>query len=192
LNFVFDVGNVLVEYEPVEYLEKLFSDRLLAQKMFETIFKCPEWLLMDMGKLTHDEATVIFCEREPEYTDEIVYAIKNVNRMFNPISGTIEHIPKIKKAGHRIFYLSNIHNEIRDFLMSEHKYFTLFDGGVFSCDVGVIKPSPEIYRYFIDKYSLIPNECLFFDDMTDNVEAAEKEGIKSILFSTADCVLPFI
>ena len=192
MNFIFDIGNVLVDYKPIEYLENMFSDHSLVEKMNSAIFKSPEWLYMDQGKLSHDEAIDIFCKRMPEYKYSILQVMQSVNDIFTPIPKTIELLPKIKESGHGLYYLSNIHKEIRDFLLENHEYYRLFDGGVFSCDVKSTKPSPKIYRSLIERYWLTPKDCLFFDDMEENVAAAEKEGIKGILFTTADCVLPFM
>jgi len=192
LNFVFDVGNVLVEYEPLVYLRGLFADESVVEKMYAIVFGSPEWLTMDEGLLTHDEAVERFIAREPEFEAEICQVMQKVNEMFTPKSETIELLPRLKELGHGIYYLSNIHMEIRDFLLENHEYFEMFDGGVFSCDIKAIKPSPEIYHHLINKYQLIPEECVFFDDMDANVAAAEKEGIKGILFTTAECVLDFI
>jgi len=188
MNFIFDVGNVLVSYKPKVYLEGLFSDEALAERLNDIIFKSPEWLLMDRGVMTHNEATQVFCAREPELQSAIREAMRNVNDIFTPINETIELLPVVKQAGHRLYYLSNIHKEIRDFLLLNHAYFSLFNGGVFSCDVHLTKPSPEIYRHLIDKCQLVPEECLFFDDVEENVSAAEKEGLKGVLFTTAHCV----
>jgi len=192
MNFIFDIGNVLVEYQPVAFLESLFTDKAIVEKMNDTIFKSAEWLDMDRGMYTHDEAVDIYCEREPGFEADIIKTMQNVNRMFAPKLEIIELLPDIKGAGHGLFYLSNIHREIRDCILAEHEYFKLFDGGIFSCDVKVIKPSPEIYRHLIGKYQLIPSECIFFDDMEANVSAAEKEGIKGVLFTTAECILDFL
>ena len=192
MNFIFDVGNVLVEYAPVVYLRRLFSDEDLINKMVNVIFKSPEWLQMDEGFLLHKEATEIFCKREPEYIDAIKTVMQNFDKTFFPLSDTINLLPEIKKAGHDLYYLSNIHVEIRDHLVNNHDFFDLFIGGVFSCDINHIKPSPEIYRYLLTTYSLNPQDCVFFDDMEENVEAAEKEGIKSVHFTTAECVLKFM
>jgi len=192
LNFIFDVGNVLVDYEPVVYLEGLFSDKKLIEKLNITIFKSPEWLDMDHGIYTHEEAIDMYCEREPELEPEIFRTMRNVNKMFSPKPETLELLPRIKEAGHGLFYLSNIHREIRDYLLAELECFNLFDGGVFSCDVKAIKPSPEIYRCFLRKYRLNPSECVFFDDMEANVSAAEREGIKGVLFTTAECILDYL
>jgi len=202
LNIVFDIGNVLVDYRPEIYVNALFPDASLADKINEIIFKSPEWLDMDRGMLTHKEAIEIFCKREPALAPAIRHTMQRYCEMFDPaqafcktfiaIQDTIDLLPRIKEQGHGLYYLSNMHYETRDFLLENHSFFDKFDGGVFSCDVNVIKPSPEIYRYFLQKYQLKPEECVFFDDMEENVSAAEKEGIKSVLFTTADCVLEYL
>lgn len=62
----------------------------------------------------------------------------------------------------------------------------------FSCDIHITKPSSKIYHYFLKAYKLSPKNCLFFDDVQENVEAAQKEGINSVLFTSVECVKPFI
>jgi len=192
MNFIFDLGNVLLEFMPDRYLRSIISDPEIVEKMNATIFKSPDWLVMDHGLLSREDATAIFCEREPEYEDEIRQIMQGVNSMFIQKPESIALLPDIKKSGHKLYYLSNMQKEIRDYLLENHEYLKLFDGGVFSCDVNYIKPAPEIYRILLEKYDLVPGECVFFDDMPENVAAAEKEGIKSILFTTAECVLKFI
>ena len=108
------------------------------------------------------------------------------------ISGTIEILPEIKKCGHTLYYLSNYHNELRNYIIDRYSFFSFFDGGVFSCDVQTIKPEPEIYRRFLYVYRLSPKECIFFDDMNENVEAARSEGINSVLFTGVECIKPFL
>jgi len=192
VDFIFDFGNVLVDFKPGVYLKSLFTDNSLVDKMNSLIFLSPEWLIMDRGLLTHDEAIDIFSAREPEYRAEIRRTINNANDIVSRINETIDLLPKIKSAGHGLYYLSNMQKEIREYLLNNHEYISIFDGGVFSCDVNMIKPSSEIYRHLLDKYGLTPEECIFFDDVLENVAAAEKEGIKGVLFTTADCVLDFI
>ena len=192
MNFILDLGNVVIYYTPDIYLESLFSDKDVVDKLFKTIFKSPEWLDMDRGILTHEEATDIYCAREPELQAEIHKVMSNFDKTFTPIYDTVKLLPKIKEQGHKLYFLSNMQIEIRDHLVETYDFFDLFEGGVFSCDIHFIKPSPEIYRHLLGKYNLDPSECLFFDDMEENVSAAEKEGIKSVLFTTAECIKSFL
>jgi len=202
LNFIFDIGNVLIDYRPEIYVNALFPDKSLAEKINDIIFRSPEWLDMDKGVLTHKKATEIFCKREPVFKSAVRHTMQNYCKMFDPsqdfcktfiaMQDTIDLLPRINELGYGLYFLSNMHKETRNYLLENHDFFDMFDGGVFSCDVHVIKPSPEIYRHFLQKYKLNPKECIFFDDMEENVTAAEKEGIKSVLFTTADCVLDYL
>ena len=192
MNFIFDLGNVLVNYKPFIYLENLFPDESLVNKLYETIFRSREWLYMDQGLLTFDEATDIFCAREPKLRSAILCAMRNVNDIFTPIQETVDLLPAIKESGRGLYYLSNIQVEIRDYLLEKYEFLYLFDGGVFSCDIHMLKPSPGIYRHLMEKYRLNPEDCLFFDDIPDNVEAAEKEGMGGVLFTTAQCVKSYL
>jgi len=187
MNYIFDIGNVLVTYEPEKYLEGLFTDKTAIDLILKGVYYSDEWQIADEGKLTRDEMTKIFCERLPQYKDEIISLMKNVNDMFKPLN-TMELLPKIKAAGHKLYYLSNITFDVRDYIVETYDVFKLFEGGIFSCDDRIIKPNPEIYQLLLKRYNLNASECIFFDDLEKNIAAAEKEGIKSVLFTSADCV----
>ena len=192
MNFVFDIGNVLIDFKPMPFLEGLFPDPLLRDKMYETVFQSPEWEEMDRGTVTHEEATAVFCGRESGFEREIRHTMQHLKDMLTPISDTVAWLPEIKEAGHGLYYLSNIHRELRDYVVRQYPFFSLFDGGVFSCDVHMIKPAADIYLHLLERYALDPGTCLFFDDMEANIEAAHREGIRGVLFRDAACVEPFL
>ena len=192
MNFIFDIGNVLIDFKPDIFVKKLFTEQIIAEKILATIFGAPEWLKMDQGLLTHPEAIDIFSAREPGYQAEIRHTMERVTDMLIPMIETVELLPRIKTSGHSLYYLSNYHKELSEYILGKYDFFDLFDGGVFSCDIRVNKPSPEIYRFLLEKYMLPASDCVFFDDMTENVLAAEKEGIKGILFTGAECVKRFL
>ena len=68
--------------------------------------------------------------------------------------------------------------------MSGYDFFTEVDGGVFSYQERVIKPDEKIYHILLDRYALLPEETLFFDDNAENIAAAQRIGIHGILFTT--------
>lgn len=192
MNFIFDVGNVLLEFSPESFLGGLFSDTELVNTMNRVIFKSEEWEKLDQGVLTHAQATDIFCAREPNFETAIHLTMQNLKSMMPPMPETITLLPKVKAAGHKLYYLSNYHKEIRDYVVREHSFWELFDGGVFSCDIHVTKPSPRIYHHLLDTYNLTPGDCVFFDDVEENVAAACDVGIHGVLFTGAECVKAFI
>ena len=191
MNFIFDVGDVLIQYKPLVYLKSLFTDETMINRLHEAIFKSPEWLKMDEGVLSHKDGIEIFCKREPELKDEIhlVMDMKNYGETLIPLHETIDLLPKIKDSGHDLYYLSNMHTETKAFLLKNNDFFNLFDGGIFSCDINQRKPFPEIYRHLLKEYSLTPIDCIFFDDMNENTKAAEKEGMKGVIYTGAASVI---
>jgi len=192
MNFIFDIGNVLINFKPIVFLETLFNEQIVIDKLNKTIFMSPEWLKLDQGVITPQEAQEIFYIREPNYRAEIQLTMSKLKDMLTPIPETIKLLPQIKNLGHKLYYLSNYHKELSRYIFNEYSFFSLFDGGVFSCDIHVIKPSSEIYRHLLQKYKLSPKDSLFFDDMEQNIVAAQKEGINGILFTDAKCVKPFL
>lgn len=192
MNFIFDIGNVLVTYNPKAYLEELFPNSSVIEKLGKIVFLGSEWENMDNGNMTHLEALASFCARAPELEPEICHTMENIFRLFSPINETVCLLPEIKKAGHSLYLLSNIHAEVRDYLLSEYEFFRVFEGGAFSCDIHRQKPDPGIYKHLLEKYSLNPNECIFFDDIEENVIAAQNEGIMGVHFTGAQCIVPLL
>jgi putative hydrolase of the HAD superfamily len=60
------------------------------------------------------------------------------------------------------------------------------DGGIFSCNVKLIKPNKRIYEKLFDMYNLIPSECVFIDDNPDNIKTANELSLNTIHFCGYD------
>ena len=90
-----------------------------------------------------------------------------------------ELVRKLKSRGYCVYYLSNIPEDVLDFL-TERDLKGLFDGGVASCEVHINKPDPRIYKALLDKYQLKAGESVFIDDRLENVQAAFRLGFAGI------------
>lgn len=192
MNFVFDVGNVLIDFRPMQLLTELFSDSSVRDRIYMTVFCGEEWVLLDKGQMTHSQAQEIFCKREADLTYEILLVMSHLRDLLTPINNTIALLPKVLERGHRLFYLSNYHLELRDYILDQYQFFKMFEGGVFSCDIHVTKPDPYIYRYFLKQYMLNPKDSILFDDMIENVNAAIEIGMKGVIFDTAESLKPYL
>jgi putative hydrolase of the HAD superfamily len=95
----------------------------------------------------------------------------------------IGFIKEIKSNGYSLAILSNMVTETLDYLKKNTSFIGLFDFPFFSCDFNLIKPDPRIYTYILDQMKVRPEGCIFIDDLRRNCEAAEKLGIRSILFN---------
>ena len=94
---------------------------------------------------------------------------------------TVNTMCKLKLAGYRLYYLSNIAADTMDHL-KQREFFPLFDGGIASCDVHMLKPDPQIYTLLMQQYHLAYDECIFVDDNKQNAQAAYDLGITGILY----------
>ena len=184
-NIVFDIGRVLIEFEWFDYVGKLFSKET-AEKVTAAMWGTGYWKQLDIALLTDDEILELFYSAGPEYRKEIREAFDRVGECVKRRDWAIPMIDDLKSRGYRVYYLSNFSEHVMGSNPEALDFVSHMDGGIFSCDVKVIKPASEIYTKLIDKYDLLPEECLFIDDHRDNVAAAKKCGMKAIRFENRE------
>lgn len=90
-----------------------------------------------------------------------------------------KRIHLLKEKGYKIYLLSNYPKELFAFHTKDADFMKDIDGKVVSYEIHVTKPNLDIYRHLLEKYSLNPKECVFFDDREENTKAAEELGILS-------------
>lgn len=181
-NIVFDMGNVIIRFDPELFMVRLDlaeeDRRLLKRELFVSL----EWSRMDRGSLTDEEAAEIVCRRVPERLHDAVRRLVGMwDRPILPVEGMYELVEELRGMGYGIYLLSNAS-------FRQHDYWPrvpaskFFDGTLISADVKLVKPQPEIYRLLCDKFSLLPEECVFIDDSTSNAEGAYFCGINALVF----------
>ena len=179
-NIIFDLGNVLIKYSPESFLEKNVKKER-QEKFIATVFKSKEWLELDRGTLSYEDAIEKFAEIITEDRENIEKLFKNnIMDCLAPIEENIEILKKLKKKGYNLFVLSNFHRPAFEQVQKEWEFFDEFDGGVISCYCHLLKPNQRIYELLLARYGLIPEETLFIDDTKINVEKAEKIGMEGI------------
>lgn len=182
-NIVFDMGQVLVRFDPNRFLDREgIMDAGDRKIVMNELFRSMEWAQMDLGTMTEEMAEAMIMPRIPERLREkaghLLWHWADDREM---IDGMEELAAGLKVNGYRLFLLSNAS-------VAQHTYWPRFpvsrqfDGKLISCDVRVVKPMPEIYRIFMEKFSLKPEECLFIDDAAINVAAAVAQGWQGIVF----------
>lgn len=109
--------------------------------------------------------------------------IKNI--FFNsywPKKTAITLVKKWRGQGLRVGFLSNAPKDRTEYLEKKYCFLKYFDFGLFSFQAKCLKPDKKIYQKFLKRFSLRPSEIIFIDDRQDNLDAAKKLGIKTILF----------
>lgn len=184
-NIVFDIGNVLLEFNPLEYVKGFGFEKAVEDRTFSAIFKSRYWPELDRGTLTQEEAVELFIKDAEGMDLEIRKVMDKWEDILTPISDTIEILQELKDKGYRIYVLSNFHKKAFEKVSSVNKFFSMLDGEVVSYRIQLLKPAGEIYEYLLDTYKLKPEETLFIDDTKENIEGAEKHGIHGVLFTGA-------
>ena len=178
-NIIFDLGNVLILFEPGKYVEK-FVSKDKQEKFLRVIFNSLEWKNLDRGTLSYDEAKNIFKSRLEDCDEEVDKLFENnLYHVLKPIMVNVEVLNELK-GKYNLYILSNFHKDSFETISSSYEFFKNFDGGIVSAYHQCLKPEEEIYRLLMDKYNLDPKETLFIDDAKENVQKAEELGIKTI------------
>jgi len=179
-NVVFDLGNVLLSFIPSEYFDKKSYPENIKTRILSDIFHSEEWQMLDRGEITTEEVIDIIALRSSLKRDEIAHIFNLRTDILFPLDNNIKLLPILKKRGYRLYFLSNFPMDIFEEVASGYYFFKYFDGGVISAHAKSSKPDSLIYKILIKKYSLIPEECLFIDDLEINVKASETLGMKGI------------
>lgn len=181
-NIIFDMGNVLIRYDPEYFIERSgIRDPQDKALLLKEVSHSPEWSLMDYGRLTEPEMEEYAYSRLPEHLHQaardLIYHWENRE----PIPGMAELVRDCKKAGLGVYLLSNASFRQPDY-WADIPGSEYFDGVMVSAFEGCVKPSAEIFRRLLERFCLKAEECLFVDDMPENVAGSKRAGIEGFVF----------
>jgi len=152
-------------------------------KELESIFYIPEYSKFSVGEIDEIELISNFLQQK-----NIDLDVKNYIEVFKKGIETIEGIEEILKSLSEKFHLATLINEGSEwanYKLDVSGFRKFFKEHFISGDLKVAKPNPEIYQIALKKLNIKPEECIFIDDQKKNCEAAEKLGIKSIVFENS-------
>lgn len=181
-NIIFDMGNVLLDYNPDVILNEACETEEEKQIIKKELFSGQEWMRGDRGDITNAERYDLVKKRVPEKLyDKLRKCVLCWDVCMVPVKGAEEFLAYTREKGYGMYILSNAAIEFYQYFPRQFD-LDLFDGVVVSAEQHMLKPQMEIYRYLLDTYGLKPEECLFIDDREDNVKGAEAAGIKGFVF----------
>ena len=198
-NIIFDVGNVLVEWDCDGAFERLGITGEVKEAVANATVRSQDWNEYDRGGHSPDEQLAFFIGKVPQYEKELRLFWENIGLTIRRYSYAIPWIKALKAAGYRVYMLSNYAAWTFEHTREELSFLEEADGAVFSFQVQQVKPESAIYQTLLSSYRLVPQECVFLDDKEENVRAAVNEGIHGIVFSSikqavsdlADCGVTF-
>jgi len=176
---IFDIGGVLVDWDPRHLYRSLF-DRESEMEHFLSEICTPDWHnSLDAGT-PMDVAIAALSTRYPEYAPLIAAYRDRWHHMFKgAISGTVSLLARLDDRGIPLFALSNFPGEKFGEFRHSFPFTARFRDVVVSSEEGLIKPDPRIYELALDRFGLTAATTLFIDDRLDNVESAQKVGIRA-------------
>ncbi len=172
-NIIFDLGGVIVKFNPRNFLMEKFLNDKTETKVYNIVFGSETWKDMDSGLLSREKGTEIMLQdaKEQDCLFEVQEVLDTWLNILEPRMYIVKLAALLKQSGYNIFYLSNMPNDVFDYL-SSHAFFPAFDGGVCSYEIGINKPDERIYTALLKKYELKADESIFIDDTLANVKAA--------------------
>ena len=182
-NIVFDFGGVLVDWNPHYLYDGYFGSREKADWFLANICTMDWNVQMDGGK-PFAQGIAELSAVHPQWSREIqMYFDRWMDMMGEEIPHMRELIQDLKRRGYRVFGLTNWSAET--FCQVRHKYgiFDLLEGMTVSGEEHVTKPDQAIYRRLLERFSLVPGECLFIDDNAANVAGAIQAGMAAVRFT---------
>lgn len=187
-NVVFDIGNVLAGFAWKEFYESFGFTEEVFEKLADATVRSSFWNEMDRGKLSDDQLLEGFIKNDPSIEKEIRQVFENVSDMIKRYDYAIPWLKELKERGYGVYYISNFAHKAHVECEKALDFLDEMNGGILSYQVKLIKPDPEIYRLLCRQYGLGAEECVFIDDTEKNVLAAQKEGMKGIVFHTLEQV----
>lgn len=184
---IFDFGNVLIEWDPRHVYRRYFPDDDAAMEQFLHEVSFMEWNAQQDKGRSFAEGVAHLSKQFPQYSDLIQAYHNNWKESIgDSLTGTVEILKQLKKAGYSVYGLSNWSAETFPLVSDRYDFFALFDDIILSGEVGSIKPEPEIFEIALQRIRRHARECLFIDDAPANVEQARRMGFATVLFQSAE------
>jgi putative hydrolase of the HAD superfamily len=185
LNLVFDLGGVVVRWDPDAIIGGVFSDRGIRARVKADVFGHADWLELDRGTLGRDDAIARAAKRSGVAVGEIKRLLHAVPPSLVVFPDTIELLYRLKRRRYPLYCLSNMHFASIEYLEKTHTFWDVFDGIVISCRLQLCKPEAGIYEHLLRAHGLKAEETLFIDDVQKNLDAAAQLGIRTLQFENA-------
>ncbi|MFA6116211.1 MAG: HAD family phosphatase [Sphingomonas sp.] len=186
---VFDVGNVLYDWNPRFLYERLIEDdRALDAFLRDVATK--EWHFQHDEGRPFAETSAELSAEHPEHAEMIaLWGPRFSETIPGMIPGMADLVAEIDSAGVPLYAITNFSGEFwKPFRDREAAIFDRFRDVVVSGDERLVKPDPAIYHLALDRFGLQPGEAVFIDDREDNVAAANGVGMNGLVFTDAEAL----
>ncbi len=183
---IFDIGGVLVDWNPAYLYRKIFSDESELNYFLSEVCS-PEWNAEQDAGRPVEEATELLVNQFPHYETEIRAYYQRWTEMIGGIISDTVHILESlhRQNNRRLLALTNWSHETFPYAWENYPFLHLFEGILVSGQEKMKKPDPRIFHLLIERYAITePARALFIDDIADNVASARQTGLQAVQFTS--------
>jgi len=182
-NIIFDLGNVLLNFQPKQFLTRFINDENQINDFVAKVIKNELWLNLDRGRISLDDARDEYIAKFPEENELIITFFNHWKEMLTPINPNINILHELKANGYSLYALSNFIEEAFEYVQNRYSFFNLFEGKVISSEIKYIKPEVQIYQHLIKTYNLDPEECVYIEDVAAFLIPAKNLSMRVIHYT---------
>jgi 2-haloacid dehalogenase len=180
---VFDLGGVLIDWDPRYLYRKLLADEGEVEEFLATVCT-PEWNAeQDRGR-PFAEGVAELVERHPAHAGAIAaYAERWAEMLGGELTGAVEVLAELRAAGIPVYALTNWSAETFGVARERFAFLDWFRGVLVSGEERLIKPDPRFFRLLVERFGLDPGATFYVDDSAANVAAARRLGFDAVRFT---------
>jgi len=183
--FVFDLGGVLIDWDPRYLYRKLFNGDESAVEDFLTEIDFFTWNQQQDAGRPLSAGVEELCQRFPQHCRMIqAYDTRYPESLGGAIEPTVDILHQLKKQGDTLYALSNWPAEKFQLVRHQFPFFEWFDDIIISGEVGLAKPDQRIFDLLVKRIGRPTGEYLFIDDSPVNIDIARKIGFQTIHFTS--------
>jgi 2-haloacid dehalogenase len=182
---VFDLGGVLIDWNPRYLYRKLLHDEGAVDRFLSTVCTQSWNERQDAGR-PFAEGCAVLKQAHPQQSELIDAWFSRYEEMLGgAIEGSVAILSELHAKQIRLFALSNWSAETFPFALRRFEFLRWFHGVLLSGEVRLVKPDPRIFQLLFERYDIDPAEAVFVDDHARNVETAQELGMRAIHFTDA-------
>jgi 2-haloacid dehalogenase len=185
---VFDLGGVLIDWNPRYLYRSLIPDEAAMEEFLRTVCTGTWNEKQDCGR-TIAEAEAELLATYPQHEALIRAYYREFDRMLaGPIEGTVAILEELHRRGTPLYALTNWSRETFHHARRRFDFLNRFRGIVVSGELGMMKPDARIFRHLTQTHGLEPSDCVFIDDVPKNVAGARAAGFHAVQFVGPDAL----
>ena len=188
MNVVFDLGDVLIGWNPRNLYRRVFPD-LEKMEWFLTNVCHGDWNLAQDAGRSFDDGVKEAISRHPAWETEIeLYRDRWMEMVSGPIQGSVQILEELHKKGVALFAITNWNGDTYRATHKKYPFLNLFRDIVVSGDEKIIKPDPAIFNLLAKRNDIALSNSIFIDDSLKNIRGAEAVGMQAHHFTTPEAL----